>query len=63
MQVKFKKYGPNNKPDIGDLCLCECNGYCEEGAIVAKFTSNGFYFSGQGAIVDKYITGFIVLDI
>lgn len=63
MTIKFKKYGPNSKPDIGDLCLCECGGFCEEGAIVAKFTKDGFYFSGHGDIEDQYITGFVVLDI
>ena len=62
LRFDFRKYGPD-KPDIGDLCICECVGFCEEGAVIAKYTKNGFYFSPHGAILDTYITGFVVLDI
>lgn len=65
MKVNFKKYDTNkpllNKPDVGDICLCECGGFCQEGVITAEYTSEGFVFSGHGNI-DQYVTGLVVLD-
>ena len=66
MKVKFKKYEsglpPSPSIDNESICLCECPEFCEEGAVVAKFTEEGFVFSGHGNI-DQYVTGYVVLEL
>jgi len=62
MQIKFKEYNEGNKPQRGDICLCKCPGFCEEGVITAEYTRDGFVFSGHGNI-DRYVTAYVVLDL
>lgn len=65
MEIEFIKYASDKplleKPEIGDVCLCNTPGFCPEGAITAEYTSHGFEFSGHGNI-DEYVTGYIVLE-
>lgn len=66
MQIEFKKYSHDkpllNPPKIGQLYLCECMQFCSEGVVAAEYTKEGFVFSGHGN-VDKYITGWVLLEL
>ena len=60
--IEFKKY-PENKPEYGDVCLCECPEWRNVGYDVAIWTGKKFDDSEMNNdMFNDCVIGFCVID-
>lgn len=56
-------YGRNKQPLDGQLCLCRCPGWCDEGYQVAVFEDGEFHYSGESNNwLNEYVIAWMPID-
>lgn len=56
-------YGRNKEPKDGQLCLCRCPEWCEEGYQIAIYEDGIFHYSDQpNSYFDKKVIAWMPLN-